>query len=159
MTICRLYLLVVQFLMLLVIKIKRQVLVSLLPNASDFTWETVVTKNIGLDLGLLNNNRLNMTADIYVRDTKDMLMASKDLPNVYGASSPKTNAANLRTKGWEASISWNDSFNLKGKAFHYSVVLGLADNTTKVTKYNNDNKTLGTPYERTTTGRDLGICC
>ena len=33
-------------------------------------------------------------------------------------------------------------FNLKGKAFHYSVVLGLADNTTKVTKYNNDNKTL-----------------
>lgn len=35
------------------------------------------------------NNRLNMTADIYVRDTKDMLMASKDLPNVYGASSPK----------------------------------------------------------------------
>ena len=121
------------------------------PNASDFTWETVVTKNIGLDLGLLNN-RLNMTADIYVRDTKDMLMASKDLPNVYGASSPKTNAANLRTKGWEASISWNDSFNLKGKAFHYSVVLGLADNTTKVTKYNNDNKTLGTPYE----GQQLG---
>lgn len=56
-----------------------------------------------------------MTADIYVRDTKDMLMASKDLPNVYGASSPKTNAANLRTKGWEASISWNDSFNLKEK--------------------------------------------
>ena len=55
-------------------------------------------------------------------------------------------------KGWEASISWNDSFNLKGKAFHYSVVLGLADNTTKVTKYNNDNKTLGTPYE----GQQLG---
>ena len=38
------------------------------PNASDFTWETVVTKNIGLDLGLLNN-RLNMMAEIYVRDT------------------------------------------------------------------------------------------
>ena len=56
-----------------------------------------------------------MTADIYVRDTKDMLMASKDLPNVYGASSPKTNAANLRTKGWEASISWNDSFNQREK--------------------------------------------
>ena len=91
--------------MLLVIKIKASGASISAPNASDFTWETVVTKNIGLDLGLLNN-RLNMTADIYVRDTKDMLMASKDLPNVYGASSPKTNAANLRTKGWEASISW-----------------------------------------------------
>lgn len=121
------------------------------PNASDFTWETVVTKNIGLDLGLLNN-RLNITADMYVRDTKDMLMASKDLPNVYGAASPKTNAADLRTKGWETSISWNDSFNLKGKTFHYSVTLGLADNTSKVMKYNNDNKTLGTPYE----GQQLG---
>lgn len=31
------------------------------PNASDLTWETVVTKNIGLDIGIFNN-RLNISA-------------------------------------------------------------------------------------------------
>ena len=44
MTICRLYLLVVQFLMLLVIKNKASGASISAPNASDFTWETVVTK-------------------------------------------------------------------------------------------------------------------
>ena len=32
------------------------------PNSTDLTWETVITKNIGLDLGFLNN-RLNVSFD------------------------------------------------------------------------------------------------
>ena len=79
------------------------------PNASDMTWETVITKNIGLDMGFLGN-RLNVGFDAYIRDTKDMLMPGKTLPAVYGASSPKMNAADLRTKGWELSATWDDSF-------------------------------------------------
>ena len=38
------------------------------PNASDLTWETVVTKNIGLDIGIFNN-RLNISADAYIQKT------------------------------------------------------------------------------------------
>ena len=79
------------------------------PNSTDLTWETVITKNIGLDLGFLNN-RLNVSFDAYIRDTKDMLMAGKTLPGVYGASSPRMNVADLRTKGWEASVTWGDSW-------------------------------------------------
>ena len=45
------------------------------PNSTDLTWETVITKNIGLDLGFLNN-RLNVSFDAYIRDTKDMLNIS-----------------------------------------------------------------------------------
>lgn len=121
------------------------------PNASDLTWEKVITYNAGLDLGLLNN-RLTFTGDVYIRDTKNMLMASKDLPGVYGASAPKANAANLRTKGYELSASWNDHFRLLNSPFNYSITLGFADSKTKITKYNNPNKTVGTYYE----GEELG---
>ena len=36
------------------------------------TWETVVTQNIGLDFTVLNS-RLDVSFDLYTRDTKDML--------------------------------------------------------------------------------------
>jgi len=121
------------------------------PNSPDQTWETVVTKNIGLDMGILNN-RLNLGIDTYIRDTKDMLMAGKTLPAVYGASSPRMNVADIRTKGWEVSLSWNDKFSLDGKPFNYKVMAGLGDNTSKVTKYHNPNRTLVDPYE----GQQLG---
>ena len=104
-----------------------------------------------MDLGFLNN-RLNVSFDAYIRDTKDMLMAGKTLPGVYGASSPRMNVADLRTKGWEASITWGDSFTLASKPFNYRVMAGIGDNTSKVTKYDNPNRTLTDPYE----GQQLG---
>ena len=67
------------------------------------------------------------TADAYIRDTKDMLTAGVALPAVYGASSPKMNAADLRTKGYEFQLSWRDGFNLFGKPFNYSVTASFSD--------------------------------
>lgn len=121
------------------------------PNANDMTWETIVTKNIGLDMGFLGN-RLNVSLDGYIRDTKDMLMEGKTLPAVYGASSPKMNVADLRTKGWEMSISWADKFIVASKPLNYQLSFGLGDNTSKVTKYDNPDCTLTDPY----VGQQLG---
>ena len=121
------------------------------PNASDLTWETVTTMNAGIDLGFFNN-RLNFSADAYIRDTEGMLMASQDLPSVYGASVPKSNAASLRSKGWELQLSWRDNFILADRPFNYYVSATLADYISHVTYYNNENKTIGTPY----TGQRLG---
>lgn len=121
------------------------------PNASDFTWETVTNMNIGIDLGFFNN-RLSLSADAYIRDTDGMLMASQDLPNVYGASAPKSNAASLRTKGWELKLSWRDNIMVASRPLNYYVTATLADYMSHVTYYNNDNKTIGTPY----TGQRLG---
>lgn len=121
------------------------------PNAGDLTWEKVITYNLGLDLGFFNN-RLSFTGDIYIRDTNDMLCASQDLPGVYGAAAPMTNAANLRTKGWEILLEWKDGFNLGNNRFNYQIMASLADNTSKVRKYYNPQKILGTPY----VGQELG---
>lgn len=121
------------------------------PNAADLTWEKVITTNIGVDLGMFNN-RLSFSGDIYQRDTKDILTNGMDLPSLYGASIPKMNAADIRTKGWEITLGWMDQFQLASRPFRYSATFGLADNTAKVRHFNNPEKLLGTPYD----GQNLG---
>ena len=116
------------------------------PNASDLTWETVSTKNLGLDFSLFNG-KLDFTGDVYVRDTKGMLTAGKDLPAAYGASVPKMNAADLRTNGWEISLTWNDKFNMGSKPFNYSTRFILSDYTSTITKFDNPSKLITQHYE------------
>ena len=66
------------------------------PVANDLTWEKVTTYDWGVDLAFLNN-RLTFSGDYYVRNTTDMMMPGASLPGVYGASEPRTNAADMRT--------------------------------------------------------------
>lgn len=121
------------------------------PNSTDLTWEKVYTANLGLDLSMFKG-KLSATIDGYIRDTKDMIMQANALPSTYGASAPKSNSADLRTYGWEISLSWNDSFEAAGDPFHYYANVGLGDNVSYVTRYDNPNKTLADPY----VGQKLG---
>ena len=106
--------------------------------SNSFTWEKVTTIDVGFDLGLLDN-RLNMVFDWYRRDTKGMLAPGSELPGVLGASAPLQNTADLRSKGWEISVDWNDQI---GKV-KYSIGFNLYDAKTKITKYNNETGLFG----------------
>lgn len=97
----------------------------------DFTWEKVISRDIGFDISLLDQ-RLSGTFDWYIRDTKDMLVGGQPLPSVLGVAPPLKNAANLRTKGWELSMNWNDKI---GDDFTYGVRIGLSDYSATITKY------------------------
>lgn len=109
------------------------------------TWETVITYNLGFDLGFFNN-RLSASADFYIRDTKDMLTSSQELPAVFGTSSPKINGADLRTKGYEITLSWKDQITAAGKPLYYSITGSLGDYVTTITKFDNPNKSLSQHY-------------
>jgi TonB-linked SusC/RagA family outer membrane protein len=127
------------------------------PVASDLTWETANQWNLGVDATMLNN-RLNITTDLYIRDTKDMLTAGVALPSVYGASSPQMNAADLRTKGYEFSINWRDQFQLASKPFEYSIVFNISDFKSTITKYDNPEKSFAKDYyEGMTVGEIWGF--
>lgn len=115
------------------------------PNASDLTWETANQYNLGLDMGFLED-RLSLTVEGYIRDTKNMLTAGVALPGIYGAPSPKMNAADLRTKGYELSIGWRDEVKLGGHPFGYSARFTLSDNKSIVTKFDNPEKTFAKEY-------------
>lgn len=115
------------------------------PVSSTFTWETVNQHNLGLDMGFLSN-RLSFTAEAYIRDTKNMLTTGDTLPATYGATSPKTNNADLRTKGYELSLSWKDSFTLAGKPFEYNASVHFNDYITHITRFNNVDKLFSKSY-------------
>ena len=115
------------------------------PNSSDLTWETTEQYNVGVDASFLNN-RLNITAEAYIRDTKDMLVQGTTLPSVYGADAPKQNSADLRTRGYELSFSWRDEIQLAGKPFGYNISASLSDYDSHITKYDNNKEKLLNDY-------------
>ena len=121
------------------------------PVSDNLTWETVISKNLGFDIGLFDN-RLNLNADFFIRDTKNMLTEAMALPAVYGEAAPKENAADLRTKGYELIISWKDSHNVAGKPLYYGITASLGDNVTHITRFNNDQNLLSKNY----VGKRLG---
>lgn len=115
------------------------------PVSGDQTWEKVVSKNLGLDLGMFTN-RLSLSADFYIRDTKGILGPGKSLPSIYGASEPQVNSNDLRTKGYELSLSWRDSFQLLGSEFSYGISTVFSDYTAEYTKCDNPSGLLNDPY-------------
>lgn len=105
------------------------------------TWETVASKNAGIDFTLFNR-KLDVNFDYFIRDTKDMLM-SKNYPDVLGASAPSENAADLRNTGWELAVTWYNKF---GKDWSFSFNLALSDYQTEITKYDNPTGAIGSYY-------------
>lgn len=119
---------------------QRQVITSaprLVVDPQSYTWERVLTSNIGTDVGLLND-RFLIAFDYFIRDTKDMLGPSQELPGVIGTNAPVQNAADLRTKGWELSVTYKDRFDLGSKPFNFQTKIFLSDSRSKITKYRNE---------------------
>ncbi len=117
----------------------------------DLTWETATTYDGGVDFGFLNG-RLSGSADYYIRKTTNMIVAGPTVPNVFGASSPKGNYADLSTYGFEVSLTWKDQFTLGGKPFGYSFRATLSDYYSIIDKYNNAQKTLSTNANQSLNG-------
>ena len=112
---------------------------------SGLTWETSTTKNLGLDISFLDS-RLSLTGDAYIRNTTNMFTVGPTLPDVFGATVPKGNFADLKTTGWEMTVAWQDQFNAGSKPFHYGITLNAAHYEAVITKYNNPNRNLSDYY-------------
>lgn len=69
----------------------------------DLKWEGSTTYNLGIDLGMFDS-RVSLTADFFIKDTKDLLLA-QSLAHVTGFSSQYQNIGKIRNKGMEVSIS------------------------------------------------------
>lgn len=106
------------------------------------TWETVATKNIGMDMAFLDH-QLILGLDLFERNTTDMIGPSESKPGVLGVSVPSKNNASLRTRGWEFELGWNQRLS---SDFSYSVNLNVYDNHTTITKYNNPSNLITSWY-------------
>ena len=98
-------------------------------------WETQEQSNLGLDLGLLDN-RIELTADVYNKVSKNMLMAV-DLPSYMGTkgntssalAAPEGNIGSLRNRGLEIALT---THNIKSKNFQWDTEAQITFNKNKL---------------------------
>lgn len=125
----------------------------MIPNS--LTWETATTTDIGLDFSMMNGH-LQFSGDYYIRKTKNMYTVGPTLPDVFGATSPKGNYADMTTRGWEISLNYKNQFTLANKPFNYEIKATLHDYISKIDRYNNATKSLDDYYEGQTLGELWG---
>lgn len=87
----------------------------------ELTWETTTQNNIGLDFQLLNG-AVNVSADYYIKKTKDMLTNPPALDVAGENATVWLNTGDMKNNGWELTVaynspqygdfSWNGSLNI-----------------------------------------------
>ncbi|MEC5147661.1 TonB-dependent receptor [Chitinophaga sp. 180180018-2] len=95
-------------------------------NVPRLSWEKAYNTNVGFDLGLFN--RINLTVDIYQRDSKDLLF-NVPLPGTAGYSYIPRNVGSVRNQGIEISLNTD---NLVGE-FSWSTDFNIGFNKNRVT--------------------------
>lgn len=93
----------------------------------DVTWETSEQTNIGIDARFLRS-RLSLTADFYIKTTKDWLVEAPILATA-GTGAPYINGGDVKNTGIELALTWNDQI---GSDFQYNVGVNGAYNKNKV---------------------------
>lgn len=88
------------------------------PNIS---WETTAMSDVGIDMTLFS--QLSITADYYVRKTRDIL-EQLSIPLIVGLNAPQQNVGRVKNKGWEIGLTWKSE---KNKNFKYDLACNLSD--------------------------------
>lgn len=114
------------------------------------TWETIKTKNIGVDFSVLKS-RLSGTFDYFWKENSNMLLG-QTYPGVLGAAAPANNIGQLKVWGWEALLSWHDNI---GKDISYNVGITMTDNQNKLVHYGGAN-VIAPGYNGNVEGYPLG---
>lgn len=109
----------------------------------DLGWEKTTSWDLALDLGLLNN-RILLSADYYIKETKDLLY-EVSVPAVVGYTTTWDNVGNIENKGIELELNTK---NLVGP-LKWSTTFNLGYNKDKVKSLGSDNATVYTGYSST----------
>ncbi|MCF4100797.1 TonB-dependent receptor [Gillisia sp. M10.2A] len=100
-------------------------------------WEEAEKTNIGVDIRLLKN-KLDITADVFREDRKDLLIAGIPVSGIFGGGAPGSgaptiNAGTTRNEGLEFSVKYSDN---KGDDFNYSIAYNATILNNEVTEVN-----------------------
>lgn len=95
----------------------------------DLTWERTMNYNAGLDLSFWNR-RFNVTADVYLRRTTDLLIDRTIAPSA-GTMTGKDNLGEMENKGIELRLS---AYLLQQTDFSWQVGTNAVHNQNKILK-------------------------
>lgn len=100
-------------------------------------WETTEQWNVGMDVSFFDS-RLKMTADWYLKNTRDLLLQAT-IPSSSGYTSAMMNIGSMRNQGGEFTL---DAKLIQRKNFSWNVNFNIALNRNKVTALTNDQYSL-----------------
>ncbi len=103
----------------------------------DLKWETTEQFDAGIDLGLWDN-RVNINADYYIKNTRDLLN-TVTLPSSMGYTSVIQNVGKVENKGFDLNIGAK----LLTGVFKWNMDVNLSSNKNKVVKLYNGEDILG----------------
>lgn len=103
-------------------------------------WETTGQKDIGIDLGILDN-KIKITADYYVKNTRDLLNTVQ-LPSSLGYTTTVQNIGQIQNRGFEFQVNAN----LLNNAFKWDISANIAFNRNEVKKLYNGQDIDGSTY-------------
>ena len=112
---------------------------DILPNP-DVKWETSEQLDFGFDARFFRS-RLGISFDWYNKMTKDWLVQAPVLLS-YGTNAPYVNGGDIRNRGYEILLSWNDSVN---SDFSYGISATFSHNSNMVTRLANSEGILHGP--------------
>lgn len=124
---------------------------SLISNP-DLGWEKTAEFNLGLDFGFFDN-RLSGSADVYQRDTYDLLM-TRNLPITSGYSDVWQNVGQTRNSGFELALQ---GVPIVKKDFKWTTNFTLSYNKNEIVKL--FNGTEDSPGNKWFIGQPLYVEC
>ena len=113
-------------------------------------WETTIYKNIGIDMALWNN-KLELSAEAYIKDTRDML-STKNISLCTGFGSLTVNDGKLRTTGFEMQAIYHGS----AGEFKYDLDMNLSHYKSKLKSMADPNYLYEYGVARTYVGGEIG---
>ena len=99
----------------------------------DIKWETTVTRNVAIDLGLFRD-RLVITPEVYWNTTHDMLYTTQ-IPITPGYRNQVQNIGQVTNKGIDLTVTGHI---VRKKDFELSATFTMGHNKSKVDKLNGD---------------------
>jgi TonB-linked SusC/RagA family outer membrane protein len=101
------------------------------PVSQNVSWQNIEHMNLGVDLRFFDS-KFGLTAEVFQRYTRDMIVAGEAMPATYGATTaPQSNLGEVRTRGWEINLDFNHQFD---NGLRLSIDANLADAVSFITK-------------------------
>ena len=124
-------------------------------------WETNITKNIGIDASFFNS-KLEVTLDLYQKDTKDLLFQIDKPATVGAGQQPFRNIAQMQNKGvdlqvlyrGQISTNWRYEANLTFTSYRNKIVK-LADDISFFDTDGGEENRIGARFVRNMVGAPI----
>ena len=97
-------------------------------NNPNVGWEKALKQDYGVDLNFFNS-AFRVTADYYRERRTDILLRDMTAPNYIGFAVPYANLGEVKSWGWEVSLTYNAALN---KDWRIWATLNLSNNNNKV---------------------------